>query len=228
MNIDDFDLRALPRSFYDDPYPIYSILRSVSPVPRFPDGSFFLTRYDDLDLIYRDTVTFSSDKRVEFKPKFGDSPLYEHHTNSLVFNDPPLHTRVRKIVAGALTPRSISDLEPGLTAVVDGLLDRIESKGRADLIADFAAAIPVEVIGNLLAVPRGERGPLRDWSLAILGALEPVINEEQRERGERAVAEFVAYLRLLVADRRAHPGDPSRDVLTRLIQGEADGERLSE
>jgi cytochrome P450 len=82
--------------------------------------------------------------------------------------------------------------------------------------------------GNLLAVPRAERGPLRDWSLAILGALEPVISEEQRERGERAVGEFVAYLRRLVADRRAHPGDPSRDVLTRLIQGEADGERLSE
>jgi cytochrome P450 len=102
------------------------------------------------------------------------------------------------------------------------------AKGSADLIADLAAAVPVEVIGNMLAVPRDERGPLRDWSLAILGALEPVITEEQRARGERAVAEFVDYLRGLVADRRAHPGDPSRDVLTRLIQGEADGERLSE
>jgi len=63
----------------------------------------FLTRYADLEHVYRDTTTFSSDKKIEFRPKFGDSPLYEHHTNSLVFNDPPLHTRVRNIIAGALT-----------------------------------------------------------------------------------------------------------------------------
>jgi len=88
--------------------------------------------------------------------------------------------------------------------------------------------VPVEVIGNLLAVPRAERGPLREWSLAILGALEPVLTPEQRARGERAVAGFLDYLRRLVAERRARPGDPERDVLTRLIQGEADGARLSE
>jgi cytochrome P450 len=69
---------------------------------------------------------------------------------------------------------------------------------------------------------------LRDWSLAILGALEPVLTPEQQQRGERAVADFVAYLQRLVADRRAHPGDPDRDVLTRLIRGEEGGERLSE
>src|SRR6202163_3847327 len=166
LNIEDFDLRNLPRSFYDDPYPIYATLRSSSPVHRLPDGSFFLTRYADLEHVYRDTSTFISDKRIEFKPKFGDSPLYEHHTTSLVFNDPPLHTRVRKIVAGALTPRAVAEMEEGLLAVVDLLLDRIESKGRADLIADFASAIPVEIIGNLLAIPHDEREPLRRWSLA--------------------------------------------------------------
>jgi cytochrome P450 len=84
------------------------------------------------------------------------------------------------------------------------------------------------VIGNLLAVPREERGPLRDWSLAILGALEPMLTPEQRERGERAVAAFLDYLRTLVARRRATLGDPDRDVLTRLIHGEEGGERLSE
>src|SRR5277367_2769217 len=132
MNIDDFDLRALPASFYDDPYPIYADLRSHSPVHRLPDGSFFLTRYADLDRVYRDTTTFSSDKKLEFKPKFGDSPLYEHHTTSLVFNDPPLHTRVRKIIAGALTPRAIAEMEPGLIKLVDDLLDQMESVGHAD------------------------------------------------------------------------------------------------
>jgi cytochrome P450 len=228
MNIDDFDLRTLPRSFYEDPYPIYAMLRALSPVHRLPDGSYFLTRYDDLDLVYRDTVSFSSDKKIEFKPKFGDSPLYEHHTTSLVFNDPPLHTRVRKIVAGALTPRAISDLEPGLTALVDRLLDRIESQGKADLIADFAAAIPVEIIGNLLAVPHAERGPLRGWSLAILGALEPAPTAAMLQAGNRAVQDFLCYLKTLVADRRSNPGDPASDVLTRLIGEVHDGVPLTE
>ena len=84
------------------------------------------------------------------------------------------------------------------------------------------------MIGNLLAVPREERGPLRAWSLAILGALEPVLTQEQHERGNRAVTEFMDYLRRLVADRRARPGDPDADVLTRLILGESDGQRLTE
>jgi cytochrome P450 len=228
MNIDDFDLRALPRSFYEDPYSTYAMLRSVSPVHRLPDGSMFLTRYADLEHVYRDTATFSSDKRIEFKPKFGDSPLYEHHTTSLVFNDPPLHTRVRKIIAGALTPRAIAEMEPGLLALVDGLLDGIEARGQADLITEFASAIPVEIIGNLLAVPREERTPLRGWSLAILGALEPAPTAAMLERGNQAVRDFLAFLGRLVADRRRHPGDPANDVLTRLLDPDLGGSQLSE
>jgi len=223
-----FDLRRLPADYYANPYPTYHALREYAPVHRMPDGGYFLSRYADCIAVYKDTAAYSSDKKREYGPKYGPGLLYEHHTTSLIFNDPPLHTRVRRIIAGALTPRAIADMEAPMVALVDGLLDAMAAKGSADLIADLAAAVPVEVIGNLLAVPRAERGPLRDWSLAILGALEPVISEEQRERGERAVGEFVAYLCRLVADRRAHPGDPSRDVLTRLIQGEADGERLSE
>jgi cytochrome P450 len=227
MNVADFDLRALPQSFYDDPYPIYAALRCVAPVHRLPDGALFLTRYADLDRIYRDTSTFSSDKKIEFKPKFGDSPLYEHHTTSLVFNDPPLHTRVRKIIAGALTPRALAGMEEGLGALVDELLDRIESTGGADVVRDFASAIPVEIIGNLLAVPHAERQPLRGWSLAILGALEPAPTPVMLETGNRAVRDFLFYLQGLVADRRRHPGDAADDVLTRLISQEPDGVQLS-
>ncbi|MFN3957057.1 MAG: cytochrome P450 [Tepidimonas ignava] len=224
-----FDLRALPPDFLANPYPVYAALREREPVRAMPDGSWFLTRHADLVAVYRDAATFSSDKHVEFAPKYGtDSPLYEHHTTSLVFNDPPLHTRVRKLIMGALTRRAIADLEPGLVALVDRLLDAIEARGHGDLIEDYAAAIPVEIIGNLLAVPHDERGPLRGWSLAILGALEPVLTPVQRQAGERAVREMLEYLRALVADRRRHPLDPQRDVLTRLIQGEADGQRLSE
>jgi len=223
-----FDLRQLPADFYVNPYPYYHALREHAPVQRQPDGSYFLSRYADCLAVYKDAASFSSDKKREFAPKYGDSLLFEHHTTSLVFNDPPLHTRVRRIIAGALTPRAIADMEGPVTELVDGLLEAMAAKGRADLIADLAAAVPVEVIGNLLAVPREERGPLRDWSLAILGALEPSLTPEQRERGERAVADFLDYLRGLVARRRARPGDPERDVLTRLIAGEHGGERLSE
>ncbi|MFM2112655.1 MAG: hypothetical protein RLZZ271_1315, partial [Pseudomonadota bacterium] len=165
-------------------------------------------------------------------PPFGSpeqpAPLFEHHTTSLVFNDPPLHTRVRKLIMGALTRRAIAEMEPGLIALVDSLLDQIEAKSGGDLIEDFASAIPVEIIGNLLGVPHADRGPLRAWSLAILGALEPKLSEEQERLGNQSVREMQAYLGDLVANRRLHPGDPEHDVLTRLIQGEAGGEKLSE
>nr|WP_144329135.1 cytochrome P450 [Tepidimonas charontis] len=225
----EFDLRRLPPDFLANPYPVYAVLRERDPVRTMPDGSWFLTRHADLVAVYRDAATFSSDKHVEFAPKYGTaSPLYEHHTTSLVFNDPPLHTRVRQLIMGALTRRAIAELEPGLVALVDGLLDRLAARGGGDLIEDFAAAIPVEIIGNLLGVPHDERGPLRGWSLAILGALEPVLTPTQQAAGEAAVREMLDYLRGLVADRRRHPLDPQRDVLTRLIQGERDGQRLTE
>ena len=231
-----FDLRALPADFLANPYPVYAALREREPVKRMPDGSYFLTRHADLVAVYRDAQTFSSDKQVEFTPKYGAaSPLFEHHTHSLVFNDPPLHTRVRKLIMGALTRRAIAGIEPGLSALVDSLLDRMQARGGGDLIEDFASAIPVEIIGNLLDVPHADRGPLRDWSLAILGALEPSLTPAQQARGNRSVTEFLAYLRGLVADRRQHPGDPEHDVLTRLIQGEGShshgalgGEQLTE
>jgi cytochrome P450 len=222
-----FDLEKLTPEFYANPYPTYRALRENEPVKRLPNGSYFLTRYDDLVTAYKSTKIFSSDKKKEFAPKYGDSLLYEHHTTSLVFNDPPAHTRVRRLIMGALSPRAIAAMEPDLIRLVDMLLDRIAAKGKVELIEDFAAAIPVEVIGNLLDVPHDERGPLRDWSLAILGALEPVIGAEVFARGNNAVKDFLAYLEILVERRRAKPGNPDRDVLTRLIQGEENGERLT-
>ena len=181
---DSFDLRALPGDFLANPYPVYAALREREPVKRMADGSYFLTRYADLLAVYRDAQTFSSDKVAEFTPKFNtapygsgfNAPLLDHHTTSLVFSDPPLHTRVRKLIMGALTRRAIAQMEGSLTALVDRLLDTIAVQGGGDLIADFASAIPIEVIGNLLDIPHADRAPLRDWSLAILGALEPKLS----------------------------------------------------
>lgn len=223
-----FTLADPPPGFIDDPYPFYAQLRVHDPVHPLGNNQWLLTRYDDVSLLYRSAAA-SSDKQREFAPKFGTgTPLYEHHTTSLVFSDPPLHTRVRRLLMGALNQRAITRMEPGVVALVDGLLDALASRGDADLIEHFAAQIPVEVIGNLLDVPRAERAPLRGWSLAILSALEPVPAPEVLARGNSAVSAFLDYLRSLVAQRRQRPGDPEVDVLTRLIQGEHDGERLTE
>ncbi len=155
----DFDLRRLDAAFLADPFPLYRLLREHDPVHRMPDGSYFLTRWEDCAAVYRDAETWSSDKKVDFRPNFGESPLYEHHTTSLVFNDPPYHTRVRKLLTPAFTPRALEALQPRIEALVDRLLDRAAAQGGMDLIADFAAAIPLQLIGDMLGVPSGERRP---------------------------------------------------------------------
>ena len=225
-----FDLRALSDAFYADPFPTYRALREHAPVKRMPDASVFLTRYADMVAVYKDTKTFSSDKREEFGPKYGDSSLFEHHTTSLVFNDPPLHTRVRRLIAAALTPRHITAMEAGLLRLVNALLDAMQARAEAghsvDLIEAFAAAIPVEIIGNLLGVPQAERAPLRAWSLAILGALEPALGPDALVRGNLAVDQMLSYLESLVALRTQAPLDPETDVLTRLIKGEVNSKQV--
>ena len=224
-----FDLKAPPPGFVQNPQPWYDAFLAHAPVLPQPDGSVLLSRHADLERIYRDTSLYSSDKKAAFGPKFGvGSPLFEHHTTSLVFNDPPLHIRVRKIMTSALTPRAIARMEPGLVATVDQLLDQMAQAPTVDLIEDFASAIPIQIIGNLLDVPMQERAPLRDWSLAVLGALEPALDPQQLARGHQAVTAFKAYLADLVARRRARPGDIETDVLTRLIMGEGADGQLSE
>jgi cytochrome P450 len=223
----EFELTRVPADFLDDPYPTYARLRELDPVHRMEDGSVFLSRYDDAIAVYRNPAA-SSDKKIEFRPKLGDSPLYEHHTTSLVFNDPPLHTRVRRLIMGAVNQRAIARMEADVTGLVDRLLDDLSGRKQVNFIDDFAALIPIEVIGNLLDIPRPERGPLRGWSVAILTGLEPKLTPQMFEAGNRAVTEFVAFLKGLIEERKRKPGDPETDVLTRLIQGEKDGERLSE
>ncbi|HOP20249.1 MAG TPA: cytochrome P450 [Amphiplicatus sp.] len=217
-----FDLRKADRAFLDDPYPMYSLLREHDPVHRDSDGSVFLTRYDDVAGVYRDK-RFSSDKKIEFKPKFGDSPLYLHHTTSLVFNDPPLHTRVRKHLAPAFTPRALSVMEPRFEEMVDRMLDAALARGGMDIVTEYAAGLPVQIIGDMLGVPTSERGPLRDWSLAILGALEPAPSKDALDWGNRSVSDFSEYLAFHIDRFRKGKLKEGGEVLGMLLAGEDEG-----
>jgi cytochrome P450 len=222
-----FDLNAIDDEFRRDPFPTYRMLREHDPVHLNPDGTYLLTRYDDVVKSFRHAA-MSSDKTVDFKPKFGDSPLYLHHTTSLVFNDPPIHTRVRKLLAAAFTPRKLRELEPLIGRVIDGLLDELQSRGAFDLVEDYALALPTLVISDMLGIPPEQRHLLRRYSNLILGALDPVVSDQNMRAGNEAVVEFEALLEELIAKRRARPDDGQKgEVLAALIFGEVDGENLT-
>ena len=218
LDTSHFDLNNLPNGFYEDPFKYYSSLRQTDPVKFLPDNSVLISSWEDLNTIYRDTQNFKSDKKISFGEKFGNTPLFEHHTTSLVFNDPPLHSRVRKIMTGAMNPKAVALMEPGLEILVEKLLGEMDKE--ANLIEEFAMKIPVEVIGNLFNIPHSLRSPLRDWSLSILGALEPTPTKQELEKGNNAVLEFKEFLKKITDERRKNPGDPDTDVLTRMIIAE--------
>jgi len=224
-----FDLNAIDQDFIDDPFPTLRKLREHDPVHRNPDGSLYLTRYEDVLSAYRNPA-MSSDKKVAFKEKFGEGPLYTHHTTSLIFNDPPYHTTVRKLLSVAFTPRKLREMEPLIAQVVDGLLDRLEDEKEFDFIPNYAMALPTEIISFMLGIPEEHRHLLRPYSLKILGALDPVVPEDRLKAGHDAVAEFGELLTELIAQRRAK-GDQTGaqgEVLAALIFGEAEGRTLTE
>ncbi len=223
-----FDINAIDEGFIQDPFPLFRELRRYDPIHENPDGSLFLTRYDDVLACYQNPA-MSSDKKVAFKKQFGDGPLYQHHTTSLVFNDPPYHTVVRKLLAAAFTPRKLKEMEPLITGVIDRLLDRLEDEKDFDVIPSYAAAIPTEIISFMLGVPEEYRHLLRPYSLKILGALDPVVPRDRLDQGHQAVTDFGELLTELVAKRRADQGSANDgEVLASLIFGEIDGHRLDD
>ena len=229
QDIDNFDLRNVPDAYLNDPYGFLAALRKKTPVYANPDGSYVLTHFQDMEKIYRDPDLWKSGKKKAFAQKFGDTPLYEHHTTSVVFSDPPDHTRIRKLFQFAFTNKALKNFEPRITALVDGYLDQMEDQGGMEVVSAFSFKLPIEVVGDMLGVPAEDRLLLRDWANAILTALEPSITTEQFERGNRAVDEFKIYLRDLLAHRRAHPETgKDHEVLQVLADAEADGQQLTE
>ena len=227
--LDGFDFGSVDEDFFNDPYPAYRALRNMSGPCHQPDGSVFVSRYDDISKILGDYKNYSSDKTIDFKPKFGDGSLYEHHTTSMVFNDPPNHTRVRRLLTPFFTPRTLKALESNMADMIDELVDEVEEKENIDLVTDFAIAIPLTLIGDMLGIPGDEREPLRAWATIILGALEPALSQEQLEIGNRAVEDFKAYLKDLIVWKRSRLAKREEtDILSTLLADHESADGLTE
>ena len=204
-DISEFDLYNLPEDFIDNSYEYYNALREKDPVHQNPDGSFIVTSHKDLVDIYRNHDVWSSDKKEEFKPKFGNSSLFEHHTTSVVFTDPPDHTRIRKIFQHAFKPKALTNIENDINKLVGEYINEIPEKNTFNFVSDFSFRLPVDVVCNVLGVPKNDRGLIRDWAREILGALEPTLTEDQFKSGCDAVNSFKAYLDEQVALRKKNP-----------------------
>ena len=229
MNIArDFDLNAISPSFIENPYPTLDMLRQESPVHKNSDGSVYLTRYQDCLAVYR-SRDMLSDKTEAFGEKFGQCPLLEHHTTSLIFNDPPYHTVVRKLISGAFTPRKLREMEALIETIVDDLLDTIAEENTIDMVADFGTILPTEIISFMLGIPKEFRQKLRGYSISILGALDPVVSNERMHAGNQAVSEFSEILNDLINYRRENPDSAQQgEVLESLIFGEYEGRKLDQ
>jgi len=197
-----------------DPYPAYDALRVAGPVSREPrTGLWLVTDYDGVRRVLSDPDAFSS----RYGPDW------------LIFADPPRHTKLRGLVSRAFTPRSVAALEPRIRELSGELLARVIGRREVDLVADFAAPLPMLVIAEMLGIPAADRVRFQAWADAILAMSytiggPPDLARAASGRFAAVTAEMGGYLAGLLADRRAAPRD---DLLTRLSAAEVDGERLT-
>ncbi len=227
MNIESFDLYNPPTDFIDNVYKYYKLLREKSPIHKNPDGSYVLTTYKEIVSVYRNFKIWSSDKKTEFGAKFGASPLFEHHTTSVVFIDPPDHTRIRKIFQQAFTPKSIRGLETDIIELVDSYMVTMHEKKKFDFVSDFSFRLPVDVVCGVLGIPSEDRQLIRDWAHKILCALEPKLTPKQLDEGSTAVVNFKQYLKDQIRFRKTHKDiNKANEILSLLIESE--GIELSE
>jgi cytochrome P450 len=215
---------SLPISevFFTDPYAVYQRLRDSAPAVRadLPDGSpvWLVTRYADVRALL-------ADPRLSVDKANGDGSwrgfrLPPALDANLLNTDPPNHTRLRRLVSQAFTPRRAEELRPRIQRTADGLLDRIAGRDEADLVRDYAGPLPVAVISDLLGVPEADRGDFRTWTDTML-----VPPGGDRAASARAVGTIHAYLERLLDAKRADPAD---DLLSALIAAREEGDRLTE
>ena len=222
------ELNFLDPDFLADPYPVYHRLRTEDPVYRHPFGFYVLARYDDVAAFLRDARFGKSGYQALFEARFGGGPDASWLALSMLFRDPPDHTRLRALVSKAFTPRVIETLRLHVQVIVDRLLEPVTGAGRMDVIAHLAYPLPVTVISELLGVPVGDADAVKGWSRDVARALDAIalpVDPEVIERGRRATGEMVEYFGRLVEERRRRPGP---DLLSGLVQAEEAGDRLTE
>jgi pimeloyl-[acyl-carrier protein] synthase len=212
-----------------DPYPHYHRLRETEPVHQPFPGAWMLSRHRDIVPLLR-SPHVSSDRRKSptyelFLQSLPDPQRIRDIPPSMLFLDPPDHTRLRGLVNKAFTARVVESMRPRVLAVVRGILDEVAERGELDVIADLAYPIPVTVICDLLAVPESDRPQVKEWSLDLIYTLDPLVAGDRLTKAAEAGMAFREYLRELISVRRAQPGE---DVLSALIHAEDEGERLTE
>ena len=209
-----------------DPYPVYAALRTRDPVhrSRLINGWMF-SRHADVDAILRDHRHFGNDPRDGTLSPRQRAMLPPADEFTMLFLDPPDHTRLRALVNKAFTPKTVNALEPHIRSILATLLDDIEDPGAFDLMQAVAQPLPVIVIAEMLGVPPEDRPQFKVWSAQRARLLEPTIGRREREAGAAASRAFDAYFRSIVEARRAEPRD---DILSALVQAEDEGERLTE
>jgi cytochrome P450 len=218
--------------FTDDPYPHFAELRARNPVEQNELGFWALWRYTDAYDVLRAKMSVQDDKVIHVGPM---ANVYEQvrvergldpvGTVSMLDLDPPDHTRLRKLVSKAFTPRTIERLAPSVEQLVDEALDRIEEQGEADLISALAFPLPFMVISLMLGMPETDTDRLRDLSGTIVRSLEPVPDEDTVRAIVDADIELVQIASDAIEWKRKNPGD---DLLTALINAEDSGDVLSE
>jgi cytochrome P450 len=210
--------------FVADPYPLYHRLRSESPVYwDEQSGAWIVTRYADVAAMLRDP-RFVAQKPMFTEPEI--AALQQITERWMVLRDPPAHTRLRRLVNNAFTPRIVENLRPHIEQLVGDMLERVQTAGSMELIQDLAFPLPVWVIAHMLGVPPDRHEDFKRWSEALANLSEPpgVASFEALLETNEAMVEFADYFRALVDDKRRAP---SEDLLSALIAAEEQGERLS-
>jgi pimeloyl-[acyl-carrier protein] synthase len=225
---DDVLFNPLAPEFHENPYPSYRLLRERDPVHQTPMGAWVLTRYDDVAAALRDSRLGRAGIETMLAAVYGagneDIPM----PPSMLFRDPPDHTRLRGLVSRAFTPRVVEGLRPRIGEIVHDLLDRVQERGRMDVIADLAYPLPVTVISEMLGVPTGDHDAIKHWSADITRGLDALAmpgDPDVVQRASRGRRELGEYFRRLIPERRRRP---RQDLLTSLIAAEEQGDRLSE
>ena len=207
---------------HEDPYPTYQRLRDEAPVYRNVEGGFWaLSRHTDVVEAFRDNARFSSAHGVSLDP--AASGPHAHRTMSFLAMDPPMHGRMRGLVSRGFTPRRVAELEPRIRELTRKHLDLALEKGSFDFIGDLAGKLPMDVISELIGVPRADRDELRRLSDLLVHREEGM--DDVPPAGVEAAFSLVTYYADMLAQRRAEPTD---DLTSALLAAEVDGDRLTD